>query len=197
MKKLGEKTSYDNIIAFLKDENAEVDLTDHEKLMLTRWNEAFSLMRNYNSTSDAAAILMKRFPGLSRATAYRDCSHAVSLFGDITKSTKEGIRHLATEIIRDAIAIARAKNNEDGMIKGGVAIAKVNGVNLTEAETFKWDELEPHTYELALDPDIVRAMRSMIKGGKIDLSPVTDVMNSQAEDVDFEEVKKELPDESR
>lgn len=197
MKKLGKKTSYDNIIAFLKDENAEVDLTDHEKLMLTRWNEAFSLMRNYSSTSDAAAILMKRFPGLSRATAYRDCSHAVSLFGDIAKSTKEGIRHLATEIIRDAIAIARAKNNEDGMIKGGVAIAKVNGVNLTEAETFKWDELEPHTYELALDPDIVRAMRSMIKGGKIDLSPVTDVMNSQAEDVDFEEVKKELPDESR
>jgi hypothetical protein len=196
MKLLGKKTSYDNIVAFMKDEQAETDLTIHEKTMLTRWMEAFTLMRNYNSTADAAAILMKRFPGLSRATAYRDCSHAVSLFGDISKATKEGIRHLATEIIRDAIAIARAKNNEDGMMKGGVAIAKVNGVNLTEAETFKWDELEPHTYELALDDQMLKALRSMLKGGKIDLTAVVNAMSDQAEDIDYVEVKKELPDET-
>lgn len=178
----------------MKDELAESELTGHEQQMMIRWNEAFTLMRKYTSTADAAAILMKRFPGLSRATAYRDCANAVSLFGDISVAKKEGIRHLTTEMIRDAYAIARAKNNEDGMIKAAVAIAKVNGVNLNDPDTFNWEELEPHTYELGMDEQMISALRSMIKGGKIDLTMVVDAMNSQAEDAVIVNDQKEISD---
>src|SRR5690554_846482 len=128
MRLIGKVSQYDKIVAYLKNPDSDSsELTAKEQEMLNRWDEAFTLLRNYNSTADAAAILMKRFPGLSRATAYRDCASAISLFGDISQSKKEGIKHLTTEIARDAIAIARIKNNEDGMLKGAKVIADING----------------------------------------------------------------------
>jgi hypothetical protein len=180
----------------MKDEEANVDLTEHEKELVKRWQEAFSILRN-RTTSDAAAILMKRFPGLSRASAYRDCTNAINLFGDISKSNKEGIRHLSTEMIREAYAIAKGKNNEDAMIKAAVAIAKVNGVNIIDPETFNWEELEPHTFVLGISDRMVKAFEAMISGGKIDLSKVVSAMGAQAEDAVFIEEPKQLPDGNR
>ena len=197
MKLLGKTSHYDKILAYMKNPNAEIsELTDHEREMLDRWNEAFSLMRNYNTTADAAAILMKRFPGLSRATAYRDCSNAISLFGDISKSTKEGIRHLSTEITRDAIQIARIKNNEDAMIRGAESIAKINGVNINDPDLPDFDQLEPHTYELSLPDNAIRALQYMIASGKIDLNGLVNTMAETAEDAEIIEDPKPLDDEN-
>jgi tellurite resistance protein len=193
MKLIGKTTSYDKIVAYMKDDEAKVDLTEHEKELIIRWQEAFSILRN-RTTSDAAAILMKRFPGLSRASAYRDCTNAINLFGDISKSNKEGIRHLSTEMIREAYAIAKGKNNEDAMIKAAVAIAKVNGVNIIDPETFNWEELEPHTFVLGISERMVKAFEAMIRGGKIDLSKVVSAMGAQAEDAVIIEESKQLPD---
>jgi hypothetical protein len=191
-KLLGKSGSYEKIVAFMKDDKAEVELTDHEKGLVTRWMEAFTLMRNYNTTADAVAILMKRFPDLSRATAYRDCANAISLFGDISKSTKEGIRHLTTEIVKDALTMARAMNDPGEMRLCALAIARIQGVNDTDADAFNWEELEPHTYELAIDDVMLKALRFLIKGGKIDLTMVVDAMNATAEDAVIIEDAKEI-----
>lgn len=182
MKLLGKKTSYDKVLAFMKDELAESELTEHEQQMVIRWNEAFTLMRKFMSAADAAAILMKRFPGLSRATAYRDIANAISLFGDISATKKDGIRHLSTEMIKDAYAIALARNDADAMIKAAVAIAKVNGVNINDPDTFNWAELEPHKYVLGIDEKMQKALQSMIRGGKIDLTMFVDAVAAQADD---------------
>jgi hypothetical protein len=195
MKLLGKSSTYEHIAAFMRDELAETDLTPHEQLLVQRWNEAWTLMRSGKSMADAAAILMKRFTvddkPLSRATAYRDCSNAISLFGDIAQSTKDGIKHLTTEMIRDAHVIARAKNNEDGMIKAALAIAKINGVNTTDPDLPDFSKLEPNTYVFELDPLAARAIEHLIRTGRIELSLITDAMNELAETVDFVEVKNE------
>jgi hypothetical protein len=182
MKLLGKSSAYESILAYYQDEKAETDLTPFEKAKLDRVNEAFTLIRNYKGTAEAVAILRKRFPDISRATAYRDCADAISLFGDISKSTKEGIRHLATEIVRDAIAVARLKNDAGAMIKGAMAISKINGVNMTDPDAVDWAALEPHTYVLGLDPEMLKALQRMLTGGKVDLTPLSDMMKSQAED---------------
>src|SRR3546814_13104282 len=83
MRLIGKKSSYDNIVTYLKNPSAETELTPKEQEMLNRWMEASTLLRNYNSYADVAAILMKRFPGMSRATAFRACAPAESVFGDI------------------------------------------------------------------------------------------------------------------
>lgn len=193
MRLIGKITSYDKIIAYLKDPEGNVDLlTANEQTMLNRRMEAFTLIRNYNSHADAAAILMKRFPGISRATAYRDCADAISIFGDISKATKEGIRHLATEITMDAIGIARLKNNEEAMMKGAKAISDINGVNTIDPEMPDFDSLQPHTYNIVLPDGFLKVFQQMLKGGKVDL---THVVNNMAQTAEPAEILEDDEDE--
>lgn len=194
MRLIGKISSYDRIIAYLKDPDANIDqLTDNERKMLERRMEAWTLIRNYSSHADAAAILMKRFPGISRATAYRDCADAVSMFGDISRATKEGIRHLSSEIARDAINIARIKNNEDAMLKGAKALADINGVNTIDPDVPDFSALEPHVYELALPPEFVNAFQNLISGGRVDFSSFVNSIDF-AEDAEI--ISEEDNDES-
>jgi len=185
-------SAYERIVAYSKDPDGEISiLTEHEQYMLARWNEAFTLQRNYTSAADTAAILMKRFPGISRATAYRDCRDAISLYGDISKATKDGIKHLATEIVRDGIGIARMKNNEDAMIRGGAAIAKINGVNLVDPDLPRFDLLEQNTYEVNLPPAALSLLEAMVNGGSIDLTQMVDAMGAHAEEAVIETEEEE------
>jgi hypothetical protein len=191
--KLLDSSNYENIIAYMQSNESQdltvSGLTEHEQQLCIRWNEAWTLIRNYHSTSDAAAILMKRFP-ISRATAFRDCANAMSLFGDLNKSNKEGIKHLSTEMIKDGAKIHRAMNDGDGLIKAGVAIAKVNGVNVTDPDLPDFKKLEPHTFNIVLDDLATRAIHYLISTGRIDLTLVSEAMQIVAEDVEFTEVKK-------
>lgn len=183
MRLIGKTSQYEKIVAYMKDPDAdESQLTEKEMKMLDRMNEAFTFMRNYNSMADAAALLMKRFPGLSRSTAYRDCAAALSMFGDIALVKKDGIKHLTTEIVRDAIAIARIKNNEEGMMKGAKVIADINGVNTTDPDLPDFSQLEPNTYVLGMPEEFVLVMKQMISGGKIDLTQMVNNMVANAED---------------
>lgn len=195
MKALGKNTSYERILAHMREELAESDLSDFEKYKLTRLHEAFTFLRQWKTTQDAVALLLKRFPGISKATAYRDCADAISLFGDISKSTKEGIRHLSTELLREAAVLAKAKNDPEAMIKAALAMAKVNGVNITDPDAFNWAALEPHIYKYAVDPITLAAMRQMVNGGKVDLGGIVEAMNANAEEAVIID-DKESPDEN-
>lgn len=188
MSKLLKTTQYENIMAYLLDEKAKSDLTEHEQEMCDRWMEAWTLQRNYHTINDAAAIIMKRF-GVSRATAFRDCANATALFGDLNASTKDGIKHLSTEMIKDGAKIHRAMNDGDGLIKAGVAIAKVNGVNVRDPDLPDFAKLQPHTYNIGLDELTIKAIHHLITSGRIDLSLIAQAMQEMAEDVEFVEVK--------
>src|SRR3546814_887978 len=150
--------------------------------MLNRWMEASTLLRNYNSYADVAAILMKRFPGMSRATAFRACAQAESVFGDISKTKKDGIRFFASEVIRDAIGIARIKNNEAYMISGARALAEVMGVNQDDPDLPDFAALEPHIYEIALPPAYVAVLKQLAEGGTIDFTGMVNKAAQMAED---------------
>ena len=185
MKLLGKISKYDKILAFVKNPDADIsELTEHEQKVMKRWFDAYNMQRNYRSVPDVAAILMKLYPGLSRSTAYRDCKDAISLFGDANKSTKEGIRNLAMEMVKDGAAIAKVKNNEDGLIKAGNALAKIGGVNVTDPDLPDFHKLEPNRYVLGLPPQLVKLLELMGKGGKIDLTQVVNNMGNMAEDAE-------------
>lgn len=190
MRLIGKVSHYEKIMAYLTNPEGESeDLTETEKSMLERWLQAFTLQRNYTSVSSAAESLQKLFPDISRATAYRDCAASLSLFGDINKSTKEGIRHLATEIIKDAITLAKSALDYDGMMKGATAMAKVNGVNLIDPDMPDFEKLAPHTYTINLPANALDALMTMVKGGRVDLTSVVDKMRNAAQEVEFTEEK--------
>lgn len=188
MRLVGKVSSYDKIIAYMTSPEGESnDLTDHERKMLDRWMVAFNFQREYKSTTQSADMLMKMYPGLSRATAYRDCAAAISLFGDISKATKEGIRHLATEITKDAISLAKENLDYDAMIRGAATIAKINGVNLIDPDMPDFEKLAPHTFNISLPPVALNALMDMLKGGRVDLTSMVAKMQEGAQDVEFTE----------
>lgn len=179
-------SNYDLIIAELKNPDGDAsNLSLHQQTLLARWQEAFTLQRNGHSTADSAALLMKRFPGISRATAYRDCANALSLFGDIAQSTKQGIKHLATEIVKDAIGIARIKNNEVAMIQGAKEMASINGVNTIDPDLPDFSKLEPNTYNISLPQNVISALQSMITGGHINLGGLVNEMSKHAQEAEI------------
>lgn len=182
MRLIGKRSSYDSIVAYLKDPTGESQLTEKEREMLDRWMEAFTLVRNYSSYADAAAILMKRYPGMSRSTAFRACSQAESVFGDISKTRRDGIRFFASEVVRDAIQIARVKNNEAAMISGARALVEVTGANQEDPDMPDWNMLEPHTYEIALPEQYVAVLQQIASAGKIDLGELVNRASAVAED---------------
>jgi len=183
MKLLGSVSKYEKIVAYMSNPDAQVtDLTEHEQYMLQRWTSAYTMQRAYKSIPDTAAILMKLYPGLSRATAFRDCRDSISLFGDISKSTKEGIRNLAMEMVKDGAAIHKAKQDGDGLIKAGNTLAKVGGVNITDPDLPDFTKLEPHQYVLGLPDQLVNLLIEMGKTGRIDLTQVVNNMGNFAEE---------------
>lgn len=183
MRLLGKVSQYDKIASYMLDPEATIEgLTEHDKDTLDRWQEAFTMLRNYKSTADAAALLMKRYPGLSRATAYRDCANSIKLFGDISGSSKDGLRHLAIEMVRDGAAIARATNDSKGLIRAGLAIERIGGINKTDPDIPDFSKLEPHQYVLGLPPTLIQMLETMGKTGRIDLTQVVENMSHFAQD---------------
>lgn len=105
------ETVLDRIKAAFINEGAEEKLTADEKARKEQLESAHGLLVNYHSLEQAVPLLMGRF-GLSRATAYRRCNEAIRLFGDVTRSYKDGIRHILYEFAMKVFQLAAGRKNE-------------------------------------------------------------------------------------
>ena len=103
-------TPFDLIRASYLDE-AAAPLSPELKLRREHIETAHSLLVNFHSLENAAKTVGERY-GLSRATAYRRCQEAIRLFGDVTRSYKDGIRHLLYEYSMKVLALALGRKNE-------------------------------------------------------------------------------------
>lgn len=103
-------TPFDLIRASYLDESS-APLTPELKLRREHIETAHSLLVNFHSLENAAKTVGERY-GLSRATAYRRCNEAIRLFGDVTRSYKDGIRHLLYEYSMKVLALALGRKNE-------------------------------------------------------------------------------------
>lgn len=105
------ETALDRIKAAYLDEAAEARLSADERLRKEQLEAAHGLLVNYHSLEQAVPLLMGRF-SLSRATAYRRCTEAIRLFGDVTRSYKDGIRHILYEYAMKVFQLAAGRKNE-------------------------------------------------------------------------------------
>lgn len=105
------ETALDRIKASYLNEGAEERLSADERLRKEQLEAAHGLLVNYHSLEQAVPLLMGRF-GLSRATAYRRCQEAMRLFGDVTRSYKDGVRHILYEFAMKVFQLAAGRKNE-------------------------------------------------------------------------------------
>lgn len=173
-------THFENILASYLDEK-KVTLTPLEEDMKQRWMAAFSLLLNFHSREQAVKVLQGQFPDISQATAYRDINRALALFGDVTKSQKEGWRYIIFEYNQKLFQMATKDKNLESMGKCLDRMIKLADLDKEDSQ-FNPDKLRAQMYEISLHPAVQKAFMTMINKGVVDLN------NFEAQDTPFEDV---------
>lgn len=188
---IGKDTNRDVIIAYLSAPDAAEDtLTVKQQQLLDYYVDAYTLVRNYTSIPDAINILVKlsqkRGETISKATARRYIYDALEIFGYVSEMKTEAIQHLSTQIILDAIRMAKNAGDHKSMIDGAEKLHKINPK--IDANTPNWDLLEPHQIVIQLDPGAQKVMEMLGNKGYVDLDKLMgNAMNSMAEEAQFDE----------
>lgn len=182
-KLLEDQSTYDRILAYLENIEGQHDLTDHEKILAKRYIDGYNFFRDTKSRSESVAKLMK-VHNISRPQAYRDVAAAISLFGDASKMTLQGVRHLVTETLLEAINMARRLGKPGIMIIGADKLGKAWNIQNPLEESMK--EMEPHTYIMNLDQQSLLALTKMMGTGNIDFAQFLN--NLPIQDADYTEI---------
>jgi predicted DNA-binding transcriptional regulator YafY len=174
-------THFENILASYLEED-KIKLSVLEEEMKKRWEAAFSCLLNFHSREQTVKVLMSQFGGISIATAYRDVNRALSLFGDITKSRKEGWRYVIFEYNQKLFQMATRDKNLETMGKCLDRMIKLADLDKEESP-FNLEKLQAQNYTIQLPKALETVFMAMAKKGVMDFN------NYQAQDVPFEEVK--------
>lgn len=190
-KLIGMDTNKDDIVSYLRDPDGdESQLTTKQKELLDWYTDAYTIVRNYTNFPDAIQVLLKlghrRGQPISASTARRYINDSLDIFGKINKLKPEIIKDMVIDTLIDARNMAKAMNNPIAMIQ---AVKELNNVaGIEDQSALHADDIERHTVVIEIDQKAKRALHAIYKGGVVDLDSV---LQSQAEDVDFEEVPGE------
>ena len=155
----GRNTAYDKILKFYLNPDKNIKLTEKQMQLKFLYELADRLMIS-NSPKQAADIIRARYKKkLSRATAYRVVSDSITLFGDIRKIKKEGLKNLLIE--RQLRLAQKCENSGDYMTaeKCYSAIAKIGDLNNSDLdlmEIYKKLQLPPIIF--TTNPEALRQL---------------------------------------
>jgi hypothetical protein len=130
----GRNTAYDKILKFYQNPDKNIKLTEKQVQLKNYYELANSLLTEH-TPKQAADILRRRYENkMSRATSYRIVTDAMNLFGDIKKSSKEGLRNLLIE--RQLMLAQKAEKDGDFRTaeKCYSSVAKMGGLNDEEID---------------------------------------------------------------
>jgi predicted DNA-binding transcriptional regulator YafY len=174
-------THFENVLASYLDES-KIILSKPEEAMKQRWETAFSLLLNFKGREQAVKILKQQF-NVSMATAYRDINRALSLFGDITQSRKEGWRYIIFEYNQKLFQMATKDKNLETMGKCLDRMIKLADLDKEES-AFNPEKLNAQIYNINVSKEVKSALMTVLKTGVVDF-------NNYAVDVPHEEIKNE------
>lgn len=94
---------------------------------LEKMERANSLLCSGYSKEQAVKFLMEK-DSLSKSHGYKIVRDSMELFGDVTKSSKDGLRHVATENLMQIYNHARQSKNLEMAERVWDTICKLNGL---------------------------------------------------------------------
>lgn len=104
-----EQQPYDRIKQWIIDKD-NCKLSESDKAMFNRWDEADNLLRTTPRKKVIASILCDKFK-ISQATAYNDIANAQRLFGSMYMLDKNWWRNFVIEDILELIEKAKKDDN--------------------------------------------------------------------------------------
>ncbi|SDT15619.1 hypothetical protein SAMN05192545_2895 [Maribacter dokdonensis] len=173
----GKDPHFERILASYLD-SSKIELSALEIDLKTRWEAAFSLLLNFHSREQAVKVLREQF-GYNLATAYRDINKALSLFGDITKSRKEGWRYIIFEYNQKLFQMATKDRDLKEMGKCLDRMIRLADLDKEES-MFDPDKIKAQSFEIKISKTMETALMKAITNGPIDMN------NLEAEDIPHE-----------
>ena len=167
--RLQPDTTFDKIFLWYVDKEGKIQLTSKEEAIRQRWSAAFALLCNYHSPQQAIPLLMKEFD-ISQAQAYRDIRNAINLFGDISKSEKEGYRHILHEYTMKIFQIAAKDGNLEIMMKSVTTMMKLRGLDRDDPYVPDFSNIQPPSVEITIPTDIQVFLSQILQKGVVDVS---------------------------
>jgi predicted small secreted protein len=93
--------------------------------------KANGLLCHGYSREQAVKFLMES-KSISKSQGYKVIREALELFGDVTKSSKEGLRHIVTEGLMQVVNHAKVSKNLEMVERAYSTIARINGLYASE-----------------------------------------------------------------
>ena len=146
---------------------------------------AFKLLIDGERTSgEVVQALMEEFGIKNEVTAYARIRDAKALFGDVVKANRQVEAHI--QYMRAEAIYKKAMDNEDleTALKAVDTMAKIRGLDKEDLSGIDPSKLEPHTYEVQLDPRMAAFVTSLLQMGRVNLTealgdiPEADVVSS-------------------
>jgi hypothetical protein len=153
----GTETPLDRIRASYLKEGGEERLSKSDLALREQLQATHALLTQYHSPQQAVKILQERY-GISQPTAYRRLRDTTELFGDVTRTSKEGVRDILYEMSMKVFQLAAGRKNEfkqsDPDLKAmNTAIArmsKLKGLDEKDNNALTPDMLARNTYVVNL-----------------------------------------------
>lgn len=176
---LKKDSTFDRIFAWYIDPK-RYSLSEKDEEIQKRWSAAWSLLMNYHSLEQAVAVHMEEF-SLSRAQAYRDLKQAVNLFGNVTKTEKEGRRYVLYEYSMKVFQLALKKGDLETAGKMIERMSKLMRLDADDTELVNPEKLEASEYKIVLPKVVKDQLLAFVAKGFVDL-------NGGIEDIPFEDL---------
>ena len=155
-------TTFDKIQKTLFDdpESISIELNNHEIEIKERYKQVFVYWLEKPYLMDIQIIrYMMLEMGLSKSQAYRDLPTIKLLLGNVKAASKEFIRWQVTQILLEAVGMARKQKNPIAMAMAADKIGKYCKLDKEELDAIPWEEiqlpiLEPSADIKTLDPKL-------------------------------------------
>lgn len=185
--KYTKDNTFQNIKAWYIDENS-VKLSPVEEERKDRMKHIWALRSDNKYSRRQTIKIVVRDHNVSQATAYRDYTMSMELFGSIEQVDIAAERMILAESYWNLYQMAMKKGLEETALK---ALAKYQSLYNFQDTAQKVDpkKLEASNYILKLPRNANKMLTEMFKSGVMDFN------NLAAEDVSFQEVDETIEEE--
>ena len=185
--KFSKDSLYQRISASYIDENFQ--LLPAEEAVKTRLRHIHGLRLSNKYSKHQAIQIHIREMGVSQATAYRDYSWAMQIFGDIEKSDLQAERLILAERYWELYQRALKKDELEQARRALDSYKSLFNFDKEEKE-INFEKITANEYHIKMSRKSAKMLRAALTSGVVDFN------NLPATDTDYEDITDDPDDES-
>lgn len=179
----------DRFRAVLFENAKESDLTTNEYNQLIRYRDAFtqSLDNPLIRDTELRDYLMNKYR-ISESQAYRDLANIRILLGNVRNASKEWIRYIVIEGLKDVAARAKLAGKLKEETLALDKLGKYNRLDKEDMEELPFDKVIPIDWEVTIDVSVLGVEPIENLDAEIDRLYKKYMDDIEIEDIDYEEM---------